>query len=83
MSKDREDYLLFLKDLSIPPANNAAENAARKYKRKNAQVMCFRSEEGRDYFCDGLSVMESMKAKGENLYEGVKERFNQVIGTVL
>ncbi len=83
MSKDREDYLLFLKELSIPPTNNAAENAARKYKRKNAQVMCFRSEEGRDYFCDGLSVMESMKAKGENLYEGVKERFNQVTGTVL
>lgn len=76
MSEDREDYLLFLYDTAIPPTNNAAENAARKYKRKNAQVMCFRSEEGRDYFCDGLSIMETMKAKGEKLYEGVTERFN-------
>lgn len=82
MSEDKEDYVLFLYDHTIPPTNNAAENAARKYKRKNAQVMCFRSVEGRDYFCDGLSVMESMKAKGNNLYEGVLERFNQVAGTV-
>ena len=83
MSEDREAYLLFLKDLSIPPTNNAAENAARKYKRKNAQAMCFRSAEGQGYFCDGLSVMESMKAKGENLYEGIVERFSPTGGTVL
>lgn len=82
MWEDRDDYLLFLYDPTIPPTNNAAENAARKYKRKNAQVMCFRSEEGRDYFCDGLSVMESMRADGENLYEGVRERFNQGTGAV-
>lgn len=82
MSKDKEDYLLFLQDLTIPPDNNAAENAARKFKRKNAQAMCFRSEEGRDYFCDGLSVMESMKARGENMYEGVTERFQPKTGTV-
>lgn len=81
MSKDKEDYVLFLKDLTIPPNNNAAENAARKYKRKNAQAMCFRSEEGRDFFCDGLSVMESMKANGENMYEGVIERFQPKTGT--
>lgn len=82
MSQDKEDYLLFLKDTTIPPTNNTAENAARKYKRKNAQVMCFRSEDGRDYFCDGLSVMESMKTKGENLYEGVTQRFQHASGTV-
>lgn len=44
--------------------------------------MCFRSMEGQGYFCDGLSVMESMKAKGENLYEGVVERFGPAGGTV-
>ena len=76
MSEEREAYLLFLKDLSVPPTNNAAENAARKYKRKNIQAMCFRSAKGQSYFCDGLSVMESMKAKDENLYEGVLKRFS-------
>lgn len=77
MSGDREDYLLFLRDPSVPPTNNTAENAARKYKRKNAQAMCFRSEKGQSYYCDGLSVMESMKAGGEELYEGITERFSR------
>ena len=80
MTESEEDYLLFLNDPSIPPTNNAAENAARKYKRKNAQAMSFRSEKGRDNFCDGLSVTESMKAREEKLYEGVVERFNQKTG---
>lgn len=80
MAEYRDSHLLFLQDISIPPTNNAAENAARKYKRKNAQVMCFRSEQGRDYFCDGLSVTESMKARGEELYKGVTDRFNQTTG---
>lgn len=82
MWEDRDDYLLFLHDPSIPPTNNAAENAARKYKRKNAQAMCFRSKKGMEYYCDGLSVMESMKMNGEKMYEGVTERFHhQATGT--
>lgn len=82
MAESPEDYLLFLEDPSIPPTNNAAENAARKYKRKNAQAMCFRSEKGRDSYCDGLSVIEGIKSKKENLYNGVKDRFNQTAGAV-
>lgn len=81
MSEDRDDYLLFLRDTSIPPTNNAAENSARKYKRKSAQAMGFRSGKGNGYFCDGLSVTEGMKAEGENLYDGVSERFNRVAGS--
>lgn len=80
MAESPDDYLLFLKDPSIPPTNNAAENAARKYKRKNAQAMCFRSEKGRDNYCDGLSVIEGMKLKNENLYAGITDRFNQTVG---
>ena len=82
MTEAPADYLLFLEDPSIPPTNNVAESAARKYKRKNAQVMGFRSETGRDYYCDGLSVMEGIKSKEENLYEGVTKRFNQIVGAV-
>lgn len=82
MYEEREDYLLFLYEPSIPPTNNVAENAARKYKRKSAQVMSFRSKDGHNYFCDGLSVMEGMKTKGEDIYQGVQERFSQGTGTV-
>lgn len=77
MYEERERYVLFLLDPSVPPSNNLAERSGRRYKRKNLQVMAFRSEKGRGYYCDGLSVLESMKAKKENLYEGISARFNR------
>lgn len=77
MYEEREKYVLFLLDPSIPPTNNLAERNGRRYKRKNSQVMTFRSEEWRGYYCDGLSVIESMKSKNINLFEGISERFNR------
>ena len=53
-----------------------SERCARKFKRKAAQVMCFRSQKGVDWFCDGLSIIQSVKAAGKNLYEAVAERFH-------
>lgn len=76
MDADKEDYLLFLHDLSVEPTNNLAERNGRKFKRKAAQVMGFRSMEGVAYFCDGLSVIQTLKLKGENIYDAVTSRFN-------
>lgn len=76
MDEDREDYLLFLKELSVEPTNNLAERCARKFKRKAAQVMCFRSQRGVDYFCDGLSILQTLKSEGKQVYEEVASRFN-------
>ena len=39
--------------------------------------MCFRSEEGVNYFCDGLSVLQTMKLKGKQTYEAVTAIFNK------
>lgn len=78
MYKDMEAYVLFLRDPSVPPTNNVAERMARKFKRKAHQVMSFRSQAGVDYFCDGLSILESLKSKGENIYEEVAEKFNEI-----
>ena len=79
MEEKPDDYVLFLRDPSVPPTNNVAERFARQFKRKCHQVMSFRSEEGFDRFCDGLSVMASIKGKGENLFEAMTEIFNQNI----
>jgi hypothetical protein len=38
--------------------------------------MSFRSQKGAERFCDGLTITESIKAKGGNLFEEVTERFN-------
>ena len=76
MAEEKERYTLFLHDPRVEPDNNLAERCARKFKRKAAQVMCFRSQNGVDWFCDGLSIIQSIKAAGKNIYESVKERFN-------
>lgn len=76
MSEEKERYTLFLHNPSVEPDNNLAERCARKFKRKAAQAMCFRSQDGVDWFCDGLSIIQSIKAAGKNLYESVTERFN-------
>lgn len=70
------DYLLFLDDLTVPPTNNDAERAGRKFKRKAHQVMAFRSMDGVVYFCDGLTVIESLRAQGKNVYNEVALIFN-------
>lgn len=80
MYEDKEDYVLFLKDKSVPPTNNIAERYARVYKRKNIQAMCFRSKSGVKYFCDGLSVIQTIKNRGENLFSAVTNRFNKKTG---
>lgn len=76
MEEDKKDYTLFLHDLSVDPTNNLAERNGRKFKRKAAQVMGFRSMNGVVYFCDGLSVIQTLKSKGEKLYDAVTSRFN-------
>lgn len=83
MTEKFEDYVLFLRDPNVPPTNNLAERAGRKYKRKSHQVMSFRSDEGSSRFCDGLTITESLKAKGENLYDAVAERFNKSLGVII
>ena len=78
MYEDKDRYLLFLRDPSVPPTNNLAERSGRRYKRKNAQVMSFRSQKGSEYYCDGLTVMETIKSEGGNLYNEITKRFNRV-----
>lgn len=83
MAEKFEDYVLFLRDTKVPPTNNLAERAGRKYKRKSHQVMSFRSDKGSDRFCDCLTITESIKAKDENLYDAVTERFNKSLRVII
>ena len=39
--------------------------------------MSFRSQDGVNRFCDGLSITESIKAKGGNLFDELASRFNK------
>lgn len=79
MSENRDDYLLFLHDPDVAPTNNAAERAGRKYKRKSAAAMGFRSMAGHNYYCDGLSIMATMQMKAENMFDGLAKRFGRIL----
>ncbi len=75
MKESPDDYILFLRDPTVPPTNNLAERCARKYKRKAHQVMSFRGDRGDVHFCDALSILETLKLKKLNLYHEVSSRF--------
>ena len=77
MEETPADYVLFLRDPCVSPTNNVAERYGRKYKRKAHQVMSFRSQEGSNLFCDGLTITESIKAQDGNLFEEIANRFNR------
>jgi hypothetical protein len=77
MVKYRSEHLLFLHDRNVPWTNNHSERPLRKFKRKQKQVMVFRSFESLEYLCQCMGVIESMRLRGDNLFEciaGIFER---------
>lgn len=72
-----EDYTLFLNDLAIPPTNSRAERQARVYKRRTHAMMTSRSPEYQEYLCNGLSILETGRCHGKNMYEECTKVFNR------
>ena len=52
-----------------------SERLLRILKRKAAQVMTFRSDEGLEYLCDSLGVVASLRTQGGSLYDKVAAKF--------
>jgi hypothetical protein len=75
MAEYRDSHLLFLHDRKVPHSNNLAERLLRIYKRKQRQVMAFRSFGSLDCLCQSVGVIASLSAEGKNLYESVSEIF--------
>jgi len=75
MHKYRDNHLLFLHDRSVPTTNNLSERLLRAIKRKQAQMMVFRSFESLEYLCQSMGTIESISARGGNLYESVATIF--------
>ncbi len=83
MSEHPEDYRLFLNDFAVPPTNNRAESAGRKIKRKFHQVMAFRSDDGLKYFCDGQTIIQTLKKQEGNVYRKLSEIFEEGRGATV
>jgi hypothetical protein len=70
-----ESHLLFLHNINVAPDNNLSERLLRNIKRKMRQVISWRSFESLSLFCDCMGVIESLRARDENLYEAATKAF--------
>jgi hypothetical protein len=75
----KANHLLFLYDKNVNPTNNLSERHLRGYKRKQQQVMTFRSHDGLGFLCDSLGIIASILKQGNNLFESVSRIFMPVI----
>ncbi len=76
MDEYMENHLLFLHNMKVPATNNEAERLLRKYKRKQAQAVSFRSQSNLDYLCQCMSMLIQIRQKeGINLFDRVSQIF--------
>ena len=73
-----ENHLLFLHDKRIPTTNNLAEHLLRRLKRKQKQVMTFRSFESIDHLCESMGIIDLFRNREENLYKDTSSVFDRV-----
>ncbi len=71
----REAHLLFLHDENVPTNNNLAERLLRIFKRKQRQVMTFRSFRSLDFLCQSLTMLAQLKSSNVNIYKSVADIF--------
>ena len=75
LEKFMYNHLLFLHDARVPTNNNLSERLARAFKRKQRQIMSFRSLDSMDYLCNSMSMMSLLTAQDKNLYTSIKTIF--------
>jgi transposase len=72
----RENLLLFLEDTTIPPTNNASEQALRLSVIFRKVTNGFRSDWGRDLFADVRSIVNTGKRQGLSAFQAISAALN-------
>lgn len=70
-----EAHLLFLHDKNVPFSNNLAERLLRIFKRKQRQVMSFRSFESLECLCQSLTMLAQLYSRKDNVYKSIADIF--------
>ena len=76
LQKYKESHLLFLHNMMVPTNNNLSERLLRVFKRKQKQVMTFRSFDSIHYLCNSMGMMNLLCTKNENLYTSIASIFD-------
>ena len=76
LDKYKESHLLFLHNIRVPTNNNLSERLLRTFKRKQKQVMTFRSFDSIHYLCNSMGMINLLRAKDKNLYTSISSIFD-------
>lgn len=72
----RENLFLFLENTTIPPTNNASEQALRLSVIFRKVTNGFRSDWGRDLFADVRSIVNTGKRQGLSAFQAISQALN-------
>ena len=72
----KTSQLFFLHNRKISPDNSLCERLARIFKRKQKQMMVFRSQNSLDNICECLSTIYTNLYKGNNLFNSIMNIFS-------
>ena len=75
MLEYRESHLYFFSHPDVPYTNNLAERALRKFKQKQKAAVTFRSKNSVSYICDCMSVIETARLQGLNIFDVSRSAF--------
>ena len=78
LKKYRKNHLLFLYDFRIPYSNNRSEKDLRICKNRQKMAGGFRTAAGRQMYCDIMSLIETIKRRGLNIFQGIIALMNGV-----
>lgn len=76
MDEFKGSHLLFLREAGVPSDNNRSERLLRVCKRKQKQVMAFRSLNSLDDLCRCMSVLSLLCSQGGSLYTAAAKIFD-------
>jgi len=75
LKKYKANHLLFLHDFEVPYSDNMSERDLRKCKNREKMSGGFRSMEGMAMYCSIMSVIETVKRRGLNVYHSIAKLF--------
>lgn len=75
LDKYKGNHLLFLHDKRVDSNNNLSERLLRSIKRKMTQAMTLRSFDSLDCLCNGKSIVYSLRANNQNVFNEVSIKF--------
>ena len=67
----KPNHLLFLHDFEVPFSNNMSEKDLRTCKNRQKMAGGFRTEDGRQMYCNIMSFVETVKRRGLNILHSI------------